>query len=103
MILMMLAGLYALIAGRIAVSRTLALKGRHARIYGVVLLVSAIPVSVALSVLVAAVLPAGVLANDTLALVINLAAVVAVVLGITVPFQRWQDRDLAAAAAQELP
>lgn len=99
MVLMMLAGLFALLAGRITISRKLSLSGRYARFYGIALLVAAIPTSIVLSVLAAVILPSSALESSTVSLIVSVIGVVAVVVGLAVPFQKWQAREVATASA----
>jgi hypothetical protein len=99
MVLMILAGIYAMAVGHIAVSRTISLKGRYARIYGLVLVLAAVPTSLALSFLVAALFPASTPVNDVYRMIINVVCLAAIIVVLTLPFQKWQERAIGSEVA----
>ena len=89
MLLLALAGLWALALGRITITSSLSLEGRRARFYGMALLVAALayqllsgPVSAAI-----AGLAPGLAANDVLGMVARVAVLIAIILGLVPLFR----------------
>ena len=99
MIALMLAGLFALAFGKLSITSSLVLRDTYARLYGVALLVAAIPISAIAAMLVGAVLPGVVADNGPLAMIISLAICIVTAVGIAVPFHRWQQRGAAGLPA----
>lgn len=99
MIALILAGLFALAFGKLSITRSLVLRDKYARLYGVALLVAAVPISATAAMLVGALLPGVVAANGPLAMIISLAISIVTAVGIAVPFHRWQQRDVAGLPA----
>jgi hypothetical protein len=87
MILLIIAGLYALIAGRITITKGLRLVGKNARIYGGVLIAISIPYLIFASILLSIILPANVLSNDYAKPIINLILLVIIAVGLAIPFR----------------
>lgn len=89
MIFLAIAGLWALVLGRITISGSLSLEGRPARYYGVALLVCA-PVygflGGVVSALMAGMAPA-LAANDVLGMIIKFAFIVAIIVGLVPVFR----------------
>ena len=102
MVLMILAGIYAMAVGHIAVSRKITLKGRYARLYGLVLVVAAIPTSLVLSLLFAALFPTSTPVNDVYRMIINAVCLVAIIVVLTLPFQKWQEREIGSEVPESM-
>jgi hypothetical protein len=81
MILSILAGVWALVFGRITLTKSLRFKGRAARIYGACLIVAALTIGPALGFLLAALVPDDILENSFFKLMINLGAFLAIAYG----------------------
>ena len=89
MVLLALAGLWALAVGRITITSSLSLEGRRARFYGVALLVAALAYGL-LGGLVSAViagLAPGLAAYEVLGMVARVAFVIAIILGLVPLFR----------------
>ena len=99
MIALMLAGLFALAFGKLSITSSLVLRDKYARLYGVALLVAAIPISAIAAMLVGAVLPGVVADNGPLGMIISLAICIVTAVGIAVPCHRWQQRGAAGLPA----
>jgi uncharacterized YccA/Bax inhibitor family protein len=99
MVLLILAGLFALAFGTLSITRTLVLRDKYARLYGVALIVAALPVSAIATALVGAVMPGVVADNGPLAMIISLAVCIVTAVGLAVPFHRWQQRENAGVPA----
>jgi hypothetical protein len=89
MIFLAIAGLWALVFGRITISGSLSLEGRPARYYGVALLVIA-PIYGLLGGVAAAVM-AGVApalaANEVLGMIVKFAVLIAIIVGLVPVFR----------------
>ncbi len=90
MVLLIIAGLYALIAGQITIIKSLRLVGKNARIYGGILIAVSIPYSLFASILLSIILPASVLNNDYARPIINLILLVIIAVGLAIPFREKQ-------------
>jgi hypothetical protein len=89
MVLLALAGLWALAFGSITITPSLSLEGRRARLYGVALLVAAVVYGVAGGVVgaLAAALAPGLAANEWLGMAVRIAFVAAIILGLVPLFR----------------
>lgn len=89
MIFLAIAGLWALLAGRITISGTLSLEGKPARYYGLALLVVA-PIYGILggvaSALIAGFAPA-LAANEILGMIVKFGVIVAIIVGLVPVFR----------------
>jgi hypothetical protein len=92
MIILILAGLFALIFGKIAVTRRLALHGKFARLFGVALIILAIPLAMLVSGVFSFLLPSALLENKVLIRILDLIILISAAVGLVYPFKRWQDR-----------
>jgi hypothetical protein len=89
MLLLALAGLWALVFGRITITRSLSLEGRRARFYGVTLLVAALVYGVVggfVAAVVAGLAP-GLAANEVLGMVVKFAFLAAIIVGLVPLFR----------------
>jgi hypothetical protein len=89
MLLLALAGLWALVFGRITITNSLSLEGRRARYYGVALLVAALVYGVfggLIGMAVADLAPA-LAANEVLSMVVRFAVILAIILGLVPVFR----------------
>lgn len=91
MLLMITIGLWALIAGRITLSPSIKLKGRHARVYGAFLILASIPSSIILTELFSVVLPQSILTNDVISKVLDIVVILVIVFFVAYPFKKWQE------------
>jgi len=87
MLLMAIAGLWAMWRGSITITESLSLQGRPARLYGVTLLVLAV-VLLLLSPVLERVTPEPLLRNAAARIAVNAAIVAALVVGLVFPFRR---------------
>jgi hypothetical protein len=90
MILLAIAGLWAVWHGSITITESLRLEGRPARLYGATLLAVAV-VLVLLSPLLALVTPEMLVRNDAVRLAVNAAITAALLVGLVFPFRRRED------------
>lgn len=86
MVLLALAGLWALAMGSITISGSLRLEGRPARLYGATLLAMALLLFL-LSPLIERVTPAVILQNDVARIVVNALIAAAIIVGLVFPFR----------------
>jgi hypothetical protein len=89
MIFLAIAGLWALVAGRITISGSLSLEGRPARYYGLALLVIA-PIYGVLGGVVAALIAGmapSLAANEVLGMIVKVAFIVAIIVGLVPVFR----------------
>jgi len=90
MLVYILAGLYALILQRIEVPYLPRLREKHARNFGLTLLIGAFPISLITSVLFIRVLPEGITSISFLMRVINALVAVVICVGLMYPFRMMQ-------------
>jgi hypothetical protein len=86
MILMFLAGLWALLLGRITITGSLALEGRRARLYGATLIAVGLLLFL-LGPLIERALPVSLLENDAARMALNAVIAGAVIVGLVFPFR----------------
>jgi len=94
MVIMLIAGLWALLVGKISVAPKLTLHGKYPRIYGVALLLSFLPLSIMIGALLFWILPESMEVNEILMKVLNLMMMVLIVVGVAYPFKVWQEKSL---------
>jgi hypothetical protein len=90
MLVLALAGLWALAFGKITVTGRLSLEGRRARYYGLTLLVAAVVYGVVgglVSTLIASTAPA-LAANDVLGVLVRFGIVAAIIIGLVPAFRK---------------
>ncbi len=87
MLILIIAGLYALIVGKLTITKNLRLSGKNARIYGVLLLVLCIPYALFATLLLTLIVPASILANAIVARVIDLGVILIIAISLAVPFR----------------
>lgn len=87
MLLLAIAGLWAIWRGSITITESLSLEGRAARLYGATLLAAAV-VLLLLSPLLARVTPEVLLRNDAARIAFNAMITVALAVGLVFPFRR---------------
>lgn len=85
--LLIIAGLYAIIVGRITLTRHLHLVGRKARIYGVLLIVLFIPFRLFVAIIIGLIVPKSELTNIYINHGLSLALSIIFVLLLTLPFR----------------
>ena len=90
MLILAIAGLWALWRGSITITESLSLQGRPARLYGVTLLASAV-VLLLLSPVIARVMPETLVGNAGARIAVNAVIVAALVVGLVFPFRRRGD------------
>lgn len=86
MLLLAIAGVWALAKGSITITENLALAGRPARLYGVTLLGAALLLFL-LSPLIARATPEALLANDAARIAVNAVISAALAIGLMMPFR----------------
>ncbi len=89
MFILILAGLFALIFGKITVTQSLALEGKYARLYGLVLLVAAWPVALFMSIILSLIFPTTLL-QGPVGMALGFAIPIGIAIGFVVPFKKWQ-------------
>jgi uncharacterized membrane protein len=87
MVLMILAGLWALILGRLTITESLSLDGKRARLYGATLIAFALLVMSWLGPLIGRQLPASLRENDVASIVVNAVVAAAIIVALTIPFR----------------
>ena len=98
MLLLIVAGFVFLLFGRAQVSRNLSLRGKYARLFGLTLLIGAVPLARLVGVLATTLLPSSVLNNEILVMILNLILLIIIALGLAYPFKLWQDRSTETQA-----
>jgi hypothetical protein len=87
MILMVIVGVYALVAAKIRFTRSFQLTGKSARRYGVALIALAIPATLAVNIVVRPLLPSIVLSNRAILAVVNVLFIGTIMLGLAALFR----------------
>ena len=87
MVLLIIAGLFALIFGKIGITKEFHLVGKKARIYGVLLMVLAVPYSYVITKVLVYLLPASLLFSSYSKPIIDLILGLAIVIGLAIPFK----------------
>lgn len=87
MVLMVLAGLWALIRGRITITRAIRLQGRQARLYGGTLLGTALVALPLIDRLLTPMLPTWAVGEGVAPVVVNLLLAGAIIIGLAIPFR----------------
>lgn len=87
MLLMLLAGLWSLVLGRLTLSGRLRLEGPAARLYGAILVAVALVGLPLLSPILTRLLPAPLLANDAARIGLNAVLALLVIVGLALPFR----------------
>lgn len=100
MLIYILAGLYAIIVKNIALGRQLRISGRHAKLYGIVLLVGCIPISTITSVTTIFLLPEAITGISIVMRLIDALIAIAIAVGLIYPFALRQRREEAGAKAR---
>jgi hypothetical protein len=96
MVIMALAGLWALAVGRITITRSLRLAGRPARLYGATLLGVTL-VLFLLGPLLERAMPSVLGESDAARLGVNLLVAIAIVVGLVLPFREKAEVSRASA------
>ena len=91
MILLILIGLFAVIAGKISLAKDIYLTGKNARIYGSILIVLAVPFNFVTAVFLVNVLPASISSNLKVMLVVTVVLLLGIIFGVAIPFKEKQD------------
>jgi len=87
MILLIIAGLFALIFGKIVITKKLRLTGKNARIYGGLLIALSIPYAIFMGILLGSLLPTSILENNYAKPIINLVLLLVIAIGLAIPFR----------------
>jgi len=87
MILLMLIGILVMAVGRLRLTRSLVLVGRRARWYGLTLFLTAIPFTLIVATINAAIMPASALVHPAWRRVINYGLVIAYLVLLALPFR----------------
>jgi hypothetical protein len=98
MIGMIILGIIVLAMGKLKVTRSIVLVGKRARWYGLTLIISAIPFTLIVGGLIAAVTPESVLANPVLRRFINYGLFIAYVGLLVLPFREREHPETNDAA-----
>ena len=87
MILLMIIGIVVMAVGKLRLTRSLVLVGRRARWYGLTLFLTAIPFTLIVATVVAAITPESVLTHPVWRRVINYGLVIAYLVLLALPFR----------------
>lgn len=86
LVLIIIVGLFALIAGKLTITKNLRLSGKNARIYGALLLVLCVPCFL-FGWLLLFIIPPSIFSNVIVMTVFNLVLVLCLVIGLAIPFR----------------
>ncbi len=87
MVLLMLFGLWVIITGKVIITKNISFAGKKARIYGLLLIALSVPWSVVVSYLLQLVLPASLLVNSYVEIIINAILIILFVVLLAIPFR----------------
>lgn len=98
MLLLIIIGIVLLAVGKLKLTRSIVLTGKRARLYGLTLVITAVPYGLIVGGIIAAVAPEAILANPGLRIAMNYALVITYLVLMALPF-----RDRANPDDIELP
>jgi protein-S-isoprenylcysteine O-methyltransferase Ste14 len=93
MILMIMIGVVVLVVGKLKLTRSLVLVGKRARMYGLALIITAIPFALIVGGLIAVMIPESILAHPAWGRIINYTLLISYLVLLALPFREREKHE----------